>query len=255
VAADVRNWHGCCSPPPLAHHENWNFITLPSDTYFAQSHLCLMDAEINHAASKTEYRSAIEACLDEISYPEETDIKSFFVPADRYKASDTLIDAVYEAWNIDIAAHRFTYTKLMRALQYDLDTWEMDIRLIADDDMYWAGQGNQVGDNMSFEYYNAKSIEDRGAQLRWMETNHDSHLLHHNKFLVFDMGPGGRDGVWCGAGNLTGTGFSTNWENFYYVTIPDVVDAYKEQYEHMWNDLATATEDMPSENILPPYEE
>jgi phosphatidylserine/phosphatidylglycerophosphate/cardiolipin synthase-like enzyme len=128
----------------------------------------------------------------------------------------------------------------------------MPVRLIADDDMYWAGKGQQVGDNMSFEYYNTVSLTNRGAEVKWMETNHELHLLHHNKFLVFDMGGEQADAVWCGAGNLTGTGFTKNWENFYYVTIPEIVDAYKAQYDHMWNDLATASGDMPTENILPP---
>ena len=59
------------------------------------------------------------------------------------------------------------------------------------------------------------------------------------------------DAVFCGAGNLTGTGFSENWENYYYVTIPEVVEAYRAQYEHMWNDLATASADMPTENVMP----
>jgi glutamine synthetase type III len=85
-----------------------------------------------------------------------------------------------------------------------------------------------------------------------METNHDAHLLHHNKFLIldsyYDEDP---DAVFCGAGNLTGTGFSENWENYYYVTIPEVVEAFRTQYEHMWNNLATPGERMPTDNVMP----
>lgn len=57
-----------------------------------------------------------------------------------------------------------------------------------------------------------------------------------------------------GAGNLTGTAFTTNFENFYYVEIPEVVAAYNTQYDHVWNDMATADANMPAENVLPPTE-
>lgn len=241
---------GNMSSGVVLHHENWHFITLGSDTYFAQAHLCMMNAELDHYQSKTEYRNYIESCLGEIQQPQESDIKAYFVPADRMAASNQLIDAVYNAEAVDVAAHRFSYTKLVSSLKSVLGH-NVPVRLVADDDMWWAGQGQQVGDNLSFEYYNAKSLETRGAELRWMETNHEQHLLHHNKFLVFDMPEGEKDAVFCGAGNLTGTGFSENWENYYYVTIPEVVDAYKKQYEHLWNDLATTTEKLPTENILP----
>ena len=86
-----------------------------------------------------------------------------------------------------------------------------------------------------------------------METNHTEHLLHHNKYLVFNMPAGSRkaSAVFSGAGNLTGAGFNTNFENFYYVEITAVVDAYNVQYDHVWDELATATNDLPAENVLP----
>jgi hypothetical protein len=243
---------GNMSSGVVLHHENWHFITLSSKTYFAQAHLCMMNAELDHYQSKTEYRNYIESCLQQIDAPEEGDIKSYFVPADRMRASKQLIDAVYAADSVDVAAHRFSYTKLVSALKSRLDSDNIPVRIVSDDDMHWAGQGQQVGDNLSFEYYNVKSLTNRGAEARYMETNHDAHLLHHNKFLIFDMPEGDRDGVFCGAGNLTGTGFSENWENYYYVTIPEVVDAYKKQYDHLWNDLSTKVDDLPTENVLPP---
>jgi hypothetical protein len=87
-----------------------------------------------------------------------------------------------------------------------------------------------------------------------METNHSQHLLHHNKYLVLNMPAGSErpSAVFCGAGNLTGTAFQSNLENFYYVEIPEVVAAYNRQYDHVFADLATATGDLPSANVLPP---
>lgn len=234
------------------HHENWHFITLPSDTYFAQAHICMMKAELDAYQSKNEYRASIESCIAATGLKEERDVKSFMVPADRGRASKQLVAAIKAARGVDIAAHRFSYSAMVGALKSMLDSQGIPVRIVADDDMYWAGQGEAVGDNMSFEFYNVKSLTNRGAEVKWMETNHDQHLLHHNKFLVFDMGGQDKDAVWCGAGNLTGTGFTTNWENYYYITIPEVVDAYKDQYEHMWKDLATDEGDLPESNIMPP---
>jgi hypothetical protein len=242
---------GNMSSGVVLHHENWHFITLASKTYFAQAHLCMMNAELDGYQSKTAYRDYIEGCLADIEAKEESDIKAFFIPADRGRASKQLISAIGQAETIDIAAHRFSYTKMVSALKQTIDENDTPVRVVADDDMYWAGQGQQVGDNLSFEFYNVKGLTNRGAEARWMETNHDAHLLHHNKFLVFDMPEGENDAVWCGAGNLTGTGFNENWENYYYVTIPEVVEAYKKQFGHMWEDLATDSGDMPTENILP----
>jgi hypothetical protein len=242
---------GNMSSGVVLHHENWHFITLPGDSYFAQTHVCVMNAELDAWESKTAYRNSIESCVDAVEAAEERDIQAYFVPADRGRASKRLLGAIEQAESIDIAAHRFSYTSMVSALKTSQDESDTPIRLIADDDMYWAGQGQKVGDNMEYEFYNTKSLTNRGAEVKWMETNHDAHLLHHNKFLIFDMGEEDTDAVWCGAGNLTGTGFYENWENFYYVSIPEIVEAYREQYTHMWNELASASEDMPSENVMP----
>lgn len=43
-----------------------------------------------------------------------------------------------------------------------------------------------------------------------------------------------------------------NWESFYYVTIPEVVQAYRQQHEHLFGKLATAPDRMPTENVMPP---
>ena len=126
--------------------------------------------------------------------------------------------------------------------------------MVFDDDVYWAGHGEQVGDNAAHEYTNAMSLVNLGGDARWMETNHAMHLLHHNKYLIFNMPENSqyKSAVFCGAGNLTGTAFTSNFENFYYVEIPSVVAAYNKQYDHVWNDLASHYKRLPKENVLPP---
>jgi hypothetical protein len=139
---------------------------------------------------------------------------------------------------------------------------------VADDDLYWlkplAGEGHQAGDNMDFEAWNVQTLIKAGGygqrfNVKYMETNHGGHLLHHNKYLIYSGMPGRPDAVLCGAANLTGAGFKSNFENIYFVTIPDVVNAFKTQYARFWDGQkaspdeedppqATSPENMPVED-------
>jgi len=253
---------GNMSSGAVLHHENWHFITLPAETYFAQLHTrCLRNGivDADHSSSRKKYGRFISGCRADLvaeGYEEESDIKVFFVPGegeqDAFK--NYLVPAIQNAATIDIAAHRFSYNKLIDALWNRLSgKHSVDVRLVADDDTYWAAHGSQVGDNGAHEYRAIERLWNKGLEVRFMETNHASHLLHHNKYLIFDFEAGSDldSAVFAGAGNLTGTAFRSNFENFYYITIPDVVTEFQNQYEYMWNVLATAEEDLPDEDVFP----
>jgi hypothetical protein len=165
-----------------------------------------------------------------------------------YLRTRFVIDATEKGHDIFMA-----YNRLIEILANKLESPKQGtIRLVADDDTYWAGMGQSVGDNGKNEWYNVKDLADRGMDVGWMETNHNAHLLHHNKFLIFSRGTESTKkafGVFCGAGNLTGTAFNSNFENFYYITIPKVTKAFQEQYDdYLWM-KSTWAEDMPAENI------
>lgn len=246
---------GNLSSGVVLHHENWHFIQVPADTHFAQSHRCLMQGVIDHAESGAEYRKFMSTCRGAITKGEEKDIRTFFVPGQGNLATKALVTGIQSAKKIDLGAHRFSYRTMTEALRSRLTgSNKAEIRLVADDDAYWIGQGIETGDNTKDEYWEIKKLADVGMKVKWMETNHAMHYLHHNKFAIFTQPQGSNtpDGVFCGAGNLTGTAFSSNFENFYYITIPHVVDAFKAQYKHLYEDLATSPQDLPKENVLPP---
>ncbi len=241
----------------VLHHENWHFITTSVSTYFAQSHLCVMKNTLSSDASSSleKYSKAMQACRAAITAPEEEDIKAMFIPGDGERATNFMINGyknfpgIASAKEIWIAAHRFSYNRMRKALWSRMKSAgsQVDMRLVADDDMYWVGvSGQAFGDNDASEYQNAQNLVQLGAKAKWMETNDSEHLLHHNKYLIFDD-----KAVFAGAGNLTGTGFNSNFENYYYITIPEVVAKFKAQYKHVWNDLATAPENMPKEHTIP----
>lgn len=237
----------------VLHHENWHFFTLDSSTYFAQNHLCLMNGVIGHATSVRDYAEFMQSCRKKIAAPQESDIRAFFIPGDTQAAQDTLSAAMNGAQKIDIAAHRFSFWLIKSVLNNRLRSQNPPkVRIVADDDTYWAGQGDKVGDNGPEEFANIMNLVNVGATVKFMETNHGGHLLHHNKYLIFSTPGGTQDAVWTGAGNLTGAAFNNNFENFYFIRMPQVQESFVKQYTHVWDTLATAPADLPAQNILPP---
>jgi hypothetical protein len=256
----------------VLHHENWHFIEVARASYFAEAHRCLRAALLDpaHTAGKPAFRSFMNTCRAAIPYPEEDDIKSYFIPVreDSDAAVARLVALVGAAKHIDIGVHRFGLTELVDALEARLGDDGVRVRMIADDDLYWlrplVGQGAVVGSNGWFEATNVDRLADAGGdyEIRYMETNHGARLPHHNKYvLATERDDGGRDTVMAGAANLTGTGFDTNLENLYFIEIPSVVAAFEAQFGHFWDGgtmpdgepypRATAPAEMPATNVTP----
>jgi hypothetical protein len=205
---------------------------------------------LDHYRTKGEYGSFIKSCRDGAGIGEEADIKTFFVPGDGGRAGQQIQKGVREATNIKIAAHRFSYRMLRTELESRLTGANPpEIKLVVDDDVWWAGHGEADMPNTPDEFEIVKPLAEKGVSVRYVETNHGAHYLHHNKFIVFET-PSGK-AAFAGAGNFTGTAFTDNFENFYYITIPHVVDAMKAQHDHL-SELGTEEANLPKENILPP---
>ena len=267
---------GNMSSGTVLHHENWHFIEVARASYFAEAHRCLLQAQVDEAASSstTAYRNSINACRAAITLPEEDDIHAYFIPNrdDSQAVTDLMVDAIGSARTISMGAHRFAYTTMIDALSARLrNDSNVEMRLVVDDDLYWlrpygGGTGTKVGDNEQFEASSIAGLvsdgDDERFEVRYMETNHGSHLLHHNKYLLFEDRPGKPDAVLCGAANLTGTGFWTNFENIYWVEIPEVVEAFRAQYGHVWDGtpmpggaeppMATPAGSMPARDVQLP---
>ncbi|MGE0401499.1 MAG: phospholipase D-like domain-containing protein [Kofleriaceae bacterium] len=255
---------GNMSSGVVTHHENWHFIDVKRKSYFAQNHLCLMDAQISEEASsgRNQYKAALDECRGEIEAEEESDIKAFFIPhlGDRKRAEKYLLGAIDDASSIDLGAHRFGHTKLINKLAGKLEAGDLTLRMVADDDMYWldpvTGTGAEVGANQFFEAANIDKLETAGGdnfEIRYFETNHKEHLLHHNKYLVYRDEDGDAFGLIAGAPNLTGAGFNDNFENAYFIKIPAVLDAFDTQFARVW-DGKKATPDEQDPPIATPRE-
>lgn len=272
---------------PVIHHENWNFITTNANSNFAQSHVCAMNAEWDEVSgrSRKEYIKAIRSCRDNIKTPVEKDIKVFFIPGEgepkygsmfsneKKTAAEYLLNGdqelgtpgILNAKRIWLACHRFFYSKMISGLDKRMSAWNKtkrpDLRVVCDDDTYYKANDPEFseGDTMPQEYHNMAKLADKGAQLKFMETNAEEHQLHHSKYLIFadqntsENAASDFKAVFTGSANLTGAGFNKNWENSYYVTIPEVIQRFAEHYIYTWEKLATAIPDLPQKGTVGPY--
>jgi hypothetical protein len=241
---------GNLSSGVVLHHENWHFLRVPGRTHFAKAHNCLMDGMLDHYQTKNDYKTFIKDCRDASGVGEESDLKTFFVPGDGDRAGQHVQQGIRESSFIGINAHRFSYRMIRQELEARLaGASPPEVQLTVDDDLWWAGHGEANVPNTPDEYEMVQPLAQAGVKVRYMETNQGNGYLHHNKFMVFKTPQG--ESVFAGAGNFTGTAFSDNFENFYFITVPHIVEAMKVQQQHLF-ELATPQENLPATNVRPP---
>jgi len=235
------------------HHENWHFISGSAGSYFAKSHICLIKGMIDSGDSKKSFEKFMSACRENIDVDPESSIQAFFVPGQGDEAMSLIENQIAKSSKIYMAAHRFSANRLIMALTKKLkEAGDPEVRLVADDDLYWAGKLRKTfNSNTTLEHRRMKSLENLGMESRFLQTNHWGKFLHHNKYLIFFDKNGEPTGVFTGAGNLTNAAFTKNYENFYFITNKKAVSIFVKQYEHVWADLATARKDMPVKDVKP----
>ena len=238
------------------HHENWHFVTTSGKSYFVGAHRCLIKGMLDHGKSKSEFKNFIKSCRSKINAVEEDDAKVFFVPGEGKRAYSFITSAIKKAKLVEGAAHRFSNRVLIDALKAKLARDKNTVKFVYDDDVYWTMELRRgTGRNSTYEAKKIKELIKAGMQVHYVETSADAVVdatrmqLHHNKYLIFHFEKGGA--IFAGAGNFTNSAFEKNYENFYYISIPEVVQAFKAQYLHMWNNLSKDFLNMPLEYELP----
>lgn len=240
---------GNMSTGTTTHHENWNFLTTNKKTHFYQSHGCIKEGMLD-VQSRSRFKKFMKECRSKISVPQEDDIKVYAIPTDGKVTMDNIKDKFSKATSIDGAAHRFTHPAISDAIVKAENNGKR-VRFILDDDIYWVGvRGKTTGASRYMEFVNSIKIIKAGAEVRYMQTNQNNWQLHHNKFLIFNFADG-TGGVHTGAGNFTKAAFSKNFENYYYMTMPEAVDQFRTQFDHMFNNLGTSFEMMPAIYVNP----
>ena len=251
---------------PVLHHENWHFIKTNVRSHFAQAHLCVMNTENDDAAtaSRKAYMESVRSCRAQITTPEETDIRTFFMPGEgesgfdnksgRKTAFDYIVNGdgthpgLNQAKQVWLACHRFLHKDLMATLGARLASNDFSLRITADDDTFYDANDKdykKAGGTVPQEWMNIKKLMSQGAEAKFMETNPAVHQLHHSKFIIIDD-----QAVVAGAANFTQAAFRTNMENIYYITIPEVVRSFRAYYDKQWNTMATSIDDLPTKGNL-----
>ena len=188
-----------------------------------------------------------------IDTPREDDTRAYFIPSstDSRAIPRRMLDGVASAAAVDVGAHRFGHPQLVSALAEHLQEDEdFRVRMVADDDLYWLrpqkGQYQKLGDNDLFEAENVEYLEESGGdryEIRYAETNSEEHLLHHNKYIIYRDADGRPTSLLCGAANLTNTGFTSNFENIYWVKIPHVLEQFDAQFARVWDGRKAAPDE------------
>lgn len=236
---------GNMSSGTVLHHENWHFLTTSTETYLASAHECIKEGMLNNASSKSEFKKYIKECRSKIKIQPEDDLKLFIVPSDGKVAMENIVKNFKNSIKIDVAVHRFTHRSLINSM-IEATKFKKDVRLVVDDDVFWAGKLNEtVGSSMPFEANNMNKVRRAGTKVKYMETNESGRLLHHNKYIVFTLKDGTK-AVHTGAGNFTSAAFSKNFENYYFITIPEITDKFSKQFNYMYGELATDYYKLPN---------
>ena len=131
-------------------HENWNFITTSGESYFAQAHVCVVEAMILAGETKTSFAKSLNDCRGKIKAQPESDIRVFFSPVDGALAMEQVKQAASSATLVEAMSHRFSGQ--MAELFKGLLTSKKPIKFILDDDIYWSAKRREdIGRNTSVE--------------------------------------------------------------------------------------------------------
>ncbi len=230
-------------------HENWNFVTTSSQSFFAQVHRCAVLGMVHAGDKRANFTAYLNQCRSQIKNPPETDVTVFFSPVDGKAALTAVSEATHHALAVEGMSHRFSGV-IAELFAHHLARGKK-IRFLFDDDMYWSALlKKDIGRNQRFEAFKIyNELITKGMETRFLQTNQNVFQLQHNKFLIFYFQNGAA--VFNGAGNMTTAAFTKNFENFYLITIPGVVEGYRRQYDLYYNHMATKALDMPRDYVLP----
>lgn len=214
------------------HHENWHFFNDSNDSNFVEVHKCILDNLINETLSfsKSEYAKQTKFCTIQQN---DEQYKTYFTPGQGQLALTDIKKSFEQSDEIWIAAHRFSNTQIFEAIKRALSN-NKTVKLLVDDDLFWVEHKKGRYLNSKYEANKIKPLIALGLKIKYLSTNNNEFLLHHNKYIIFikDQKP---FKVFTGAGNLTISAFTRNFENYFMTTNKENSLIFQNQYKIMWN--------------------
>lgn len=226
------------------HHENWHFFEDSIDSNFVETHKCVLDLLINPNISyyKSQYAKHLSQCT---SSQDNSYYTTYFTPGQGSKAIKDIEAKFKNSQEIWIAAHRFSNKRIIKFIKQAL-AQNKTVKLLVDDDLYWVEHEKGRFLNSKYEVKQIKPLIDLGLKIKYVSTNHKEFLLHHNKYIIF-INDNRAHAVFTGAGNLTISAFTKNFENYFMTTKTIVNDVFKNQYDVMWR-LGLEAKDLASKH-------
>lgn len=228
------------------HFDNWLMFETNIENNLAQQNICFFKAlrEMGaDAKARQRFAALNQICRSQIKSPASPDIQFMPVPHDNvlpkpFQAMRSMFDKLEPNGEVKVAIHRLT-TKSISGLLADAKMKKnAQVRVIMDDDTFASGFDTYFPtlDVTDCDVKHYRDIRKAGVDVRFMETastESGSHLFH-SKFIVVD-----NKYLFQGAGNFTSTSLNQsglgNLETFYYITVPEIVQAYTSGWEQYWS--------------------
>lgn len=221
------------NPGLTINHETWGFITDSNHSIVIQNHLCLIQSLRNYQGEMSGFRTDIRNCKKADS---NQSVQSLFVPVES-SALVRMIEAGYrESSRALMTSNRFSFPRVINAAE---KSQAEDQRAVFDDDLFW-GRSIPTEDykDEALDAQRVQSLQQAGVDVRFTQTSNKAAQKMHSKFVVFD------DYVIVGAGNFTHGGLMANFENFYVIRDPEIVEQFVVQFEYLW-EISNTAEQMP----------
>jgi hypothetical protein len=227
--------------------ENWNFVTGLREEAMIHDHFCVVEAMRSAREARAAeddprvFRKIADNCFTYRDIdPRRADVIltkegvwTLFTPdpQDRvFKLLELQIDSVLPGGRIRMAAYYFTHRPLAEALQRAKQRG-VQIDLILDDDIY---KGGGIPSQRKF-YNNYLREKVSGYDLKVFATPQGTFQIHHHKFLILEgVGEKRKTRVFLTAAQFTLVAFKKNYENFYLVETPEVVEQFQKLYTDLW---------------------
>ena len=238
------------------HFDSWVFISGASKNEFFRRHRCALDTIANHQFSLGPSYKEYFDCLrlqrltsyDIASAPEYIFLQ---LPYQRKEFDEHFGTLLAEADEIDIAMSLFTARKF-HTLILEAARRGVRVRLILDDDHYWASQGPDwcptcYIDHSRVSNWTRELLDTPNVQVRFLETANQQcgggNFLH-KKDAIFKR-KGAPKAVLTGSLNFTPGGIGINLESVYFVRNSEILQAFSLELDRLFQ-MGTPTEQLPS---------
>lgn len=179
-------------------------------------------------------------------------IKPYSLPFERNEFLKELKNITRNSIRINIAMFSFDSKHMLLAI-LDALSKGSKVKLILDDDVYWADRYNCTSCMAKSSSYQSvvKVLQEWGAEVQFLQTNHhDNGNIMHHKFMIIESEEGSH--LIMGSANFTKAALGAiseesnigNVENSYLIHDKKIINDFESEFTRMWG-LSSSEMEMP----------